>query len=129
MTVDRILELHRQGIQSGGTYGPPRPGCVEGSIGAAESATLYTSDGDPLHLAVYLLTYLARNHCFPDGNKRVAWLGFVDVLLFNVQATLPISDDEAVAFVEDVAQGFLRPEDAIPWVTARMIPIWGKPSE
>lgn len=125
MTLERVLELHLQGIQqAGGTFGPPRPGCVEGSIGAAESAAFYTSEDDPLHLAVYMLVYIARNHCFPDGNKRVAWLVFIDVLMTDVQASLPISDEEAVAFVEDVAQGIVRAEDAIPWVVARMQPIW-----
>ena len=94
-------------VATGGTPGGPRPGCVEGSLGAATSAALYTSDGepDPFVFAAYLLIYLARNHCFPDGNKRVAWLSFVDVLRTDLNATLELPATTTASFVEEVAQG------------------------
>ena len=116
MTFERVVALHEKGIlASGGSFGPPRPGCVEGSIGAATSAAMYAADDDAMHMAAYLLVYLARNHCFPDGNKRAAWLCFVDALSpLNVAVDAPPA--EMASFVEDVAQGFRSADDVLQWV-------------
>ena len=109
VVTDQEIRLLQEAaiVASGGTSGAPRPGCVQGSLGAATSAALYSSDGepDPFVFAAYLLIYLARNHCFPDGNKRVAWLAFVDVLRTDLNVTVELPSAEIAAFVEEVAQG------------------------
>jgi death on curing protein len=111
ITVMRVLDLHDRGLaEYGGPAGPAQPqGCVEGTLGAAVNAEMYAAAGrrhslPGLLFASYLLVYLARRHCFVDGNKRTAWSSAVDALAslgLGFTATSP----EAVQFVNDVATG------------------------
>lgn len=84
ITEDAIVELHQELIvRYGGDGSPSRHGCVAGSLGAAWNAELYTtSEGamPGLCFAGCLLFYLLKNHCFVDGNKRVAWAATMEIL-------------------------------------------------
>lgn len=51
--------------------------------------------------AGYLLYYLAKNHCFLDGNKRVAWMSSMRVLA-HFGLSLDATDDDAEQLVDDV---------------------------
>ncbi len=102
----RIRALHASAIEAyGGGKGELLADCVERSVGAAANAVLYADDESLpfVTMAAYLLVYLAHNHCFQDGNKRVAWMALVDCLLangFDVVAT----QQEAIDLVLDVVQ-------------------------
>jgi len=82
-------------------------------IGLAESALhapAATFEGvefypDVLDKAAVLCVRLARNHPLPDGNKRVAYLAMVELLVRNGVDWLPPSVDETVATVEGAAAG------------------------
>lgn len=88
ISPERIVALHDDAIRRyGGKQSPPNKECVDGSIGGAYTAGLYTAKFDPpdpveiaLPFAGYLLFYLAKNSCFVDGNKRVAWTSAMDIL-------------------------------------------------
>jgi death-on-curing protein len=101
---------------------------VDGCIGAAANAAAYCEEGDldtGLILAAYLLFYLARNHCFVDGNKRVAWLATVEVFK-ELQLTLDVPEDEAFAFTWDVASGAIRKvEEVAVWLAERLADVSG----
>ncbi|MFS8071553.1 MAG: type II toxin-antitoxin system death-on-curing family toxin, partial [Byssovorax sp.] len=63
----------------------------------------------------YLLMYLAKNHCFVDGNKRVAWSAAVRVLDMN-GIRLREDDAEAAPLVNHVATGEAKVGDIITWL-------------
>jgi death-on-curing protein len=71
-------------------------------------------------LAAYLLCYLARNHAFLDGNKRVAWLAFEDQLR-SIGARVLASAEEAETLVLDVVAKKLEADDVVEWIAARLV--------
>jgi hypothetical protein len=73
--------------------------------------------------AAFLLRSLVQDHCFVDGNKRVAWLAALDVLALGANLTLGVDEEEAANFVLRVADGTTRsiPEIAA-WLAERLIP-------
>ena len=129
ITAHKVRELHTEGMRrygSGLAGDEVRAGCVDGCLGSAWTAELYQEDPPGrvkgLTFAGYLLCYLARNHCFVDGNKRVAWLSTVWILS-NLGVALEATDDEAVGFVESVILGEVESgHDAVRWLGARLVP-------
>jgi death-on-curing protein len=60
---------------------------------------------------------LARGHCFPDGNKRVA-LAMVDVFLRMNGLALNADEMEAVVTIQALAAGDLTEEALADWIEA-----------
>ena len=92
-------------------------GCVDGSIAGSLSAALYameTDDEEP---------DLARNHCYNDGNKRIAWLAFTDQLaVFGLDVDATTTEVERL--VLDVAAGTIASAEAArEWIALRLIAI------
>ncbi len=82
---DTVQDIHDEAIARFGGDATPdaKQGCIDGSIGAAWNAELYTGDdasSGGLCFAGCLLYYLVKNHCFVDGNKRVGWATCMEVL-------------------------------------------------
>lgn len=106
ITLENVLDLYAEGIRKyGGDASPPKDGCLEQSLGNAYTAELYTEAEAAMRglcFCAYLLFYLARNHCFSDGNKRVAWTSTMRVLL-ALGLTVNVSDEEAEAFCLRIA--------------------------
>jgi death-on-curing protein len=127
IAVDRVHALHDHAIkQWGGAAGIRNQGCVEGSVGNSLNAGLYAMDSeddepDVLTVSAHLLFYLARNHCYTDGNKRIAWLAFTDqigALGLDVEAT----QAEVIQFVLEVAAGTIANAEGVrDWVAPRLI--------
>ena len=129
VTYDRVVVLHAEVLAAhGGMASDPHEakGCVEGSIGSAWTAELYaTDDADEnarqgLIFAGYLLYYLAKNHCFGDGNKRTA-LAATHEVLACLGLTLDATEDELVEFVLSVANGPIKGgADVVDWIAAHL---------
>jgi death on curing protein len=120
-----IQQIHDDTIvRFGGDNTPqPKQGCVEGSMGAAWNAELYTDDDSSsggLCFAGCLLYYLVKNHCFVDGNKRVGWAACMEVLR-SLGLTVDATDEEVEAFVTAIADN--SPEVA----SALDVPVWLAP--
>lgn len=119
--VDEIVALHAEMLSRyGGTAGAANRGCVEGSIGSAANAALYEAEQqdeepDLLSLVAHVLVYLARNHCFTDGNKRAAWSATVRILDLN-GIRLRSDDPEAAPLVERVCTGNANVDEVIRWL-------------
>lgn len=80
ITESRVHELHATALaQHGGLPGVKDAEGVERCIGAALLASSYLDEDDAgpgaFVVAVRLGFYLARGHCFTDGNKRVGMDG------------------------------------------------------
>lgn len=120
---ERLCELHVQAIERwGGAWAEPKIGCLDGATNGALTAMRYHSDAQPdvLVYACFLLRYLALNHCLVDGNKRVAWMAFVEALAV-VGLTVDVTEDDAAKFVEEtviVTQAAV--ETIAQWVAERL---------
>lgn len=125
---ETIRSLYLDGINRyGGFASDPQPGCVEASLGAAYNAELY-SKPEPedegtiggLVFAGYLLFYLTTKHCYIDGNKRIAWLCAMFVLL-RLGLTLQVTEDEAYGFCMEIGSGNInKGEEVVMWIADRL---------
>lgn len=122
----RVIELHAKAIERyGGLKTEPKEGCVEGSLGNAWTAESYEEGSDHgmagLTFAACALLYLATNHCFGDGNKRVSWSTLADILA-KLGLSIDATQDEAEAFVTQIAEGRLRERpQIICWIAERLV--------
>lgn len=126
ISLEKILALHQEGARRYGgdpTQRREDGDCVDGRIGSAANAASYCAEGDDdagLILAAYLLFYLAKDHCFVDGNKRVAWLATMEVLK-NLQLTVKTTTEEAYGFMLDVSAGNIRDAGEVAiWLAERL---------
>ena len=131
ISPDRIVSLHDTGIRRyGGKPSPPRQDCIDGSIGGAYTAGLYTAKSDPpdpvaiaLPFAGYLLFYLAKNSCFVDGNKRVAWTSAMEIL-YRFGLTLTATQEEAEELVLGVVEKRIdNGSDVVLWLEKHLTAI------
>jgi death-on-curing protein len=120
--VERVFALHDAALaHAGGLPGVRDRGLVEGAVEGAMTASLYErgEEADPVVIAAYLLCYLARNHAFIDGNKRVAWMAAEDQLRL-AKVRVIASTDEAEALVFDVVEKRVEAEDVCEWFHAHL---------
>jgi death on curing protein len=71
---------------------------------------------EPAVKAAILCSRLLRNHPFPDGNKRVAFLAMLELLARDGHAWTRPKDDEAAEMIERVAAREVTEEDFAVWV-------------
>ena len=120
LTLDRLLTLHATEMRRRGqVQESPKAGCLEGALGNAWTAEQYQSADlqcvvTGLAFACFALQYVAQNHCLPDGNKRLAWIAFVEILA-TLQLKIDVSQEEAAGFVEKVVTERLRGSDVMVW--------------
>ena len=63
---------------------------------------------------------LARNHCFSDGNKRVALMAMY-VFLDAHSVELDAAEPEAVLIIQDLAAGRISEAELAAWVKLRSV--------
>lgn len=117
LTLQETLELHEQLILR---FGGP-PGVLD--LGLLESALVRPQSGyyETLSMqAAALLQSLCQNHCFVDGNKRVAFAATAIFLRMNGYR-LRVGPDAGEAFlVEQVIQERVAIEDIATWLESIM---------
>ena len=116
-TLQETLELHEQLIHRfGGSMGVR-------DMGLLESALIRPQTGyyDTLSMqAAALLQSLCQNHCFIDGNKRVAFASTAIFLRMNGYR-LNVDPDNGESFlINDVIQKRIPLEDIATWLEKRM---------
>ena len=128
ISLEDVYALYREGIRRyGGDASNPKPGRVESSIAAAWNAESY-SDSDGAHLpglvfAGYLLYYLAMNHCFTDGNKRVAWTCAMHVLLAHGLTVEATTDEAEQLMLSMITKSFGDGMDVAGWLAERVVAV------
>lgn len=130
ITISQISEIHAECITrfGGDSTSDAIEGCVEGSVGNAWNAELYQENTDALRglcFAGCLFFYLVKNHCFIDGNKRVAWASCMEVLR-SLGLTVSATDDEAEEFCLQVITGTGKVTNGIEasrWLASRLVSI------
>jgi death on curing protein len=128
ISVSLVIELRDEGMRRYGGILATKPpeDCVEGSLGAAWNAGLYREPEEArrgLCFAGHLLFYLARNHCFTEGNKRAAWASTLEVLA-RLGLTVRTTTDEAWEMINSVIEGRIGGADAVVvWLAERLEPL------
>ena len=107
--------------EHGGLTGPPRHGDLEAALG--RPVNLHAHSDTPPALARLAAAYgfaLARGHCFPDGNKRIA-LAIIDVFLRMNGAELTAAELDAVDTIRQLAAGEVTEEQLDEWIAANSV--------
>src|SRR5512135_1772946 len=104
--------------EHGGLTGPPRQGDLETAHGRPVNLHAYSESRPTLpRLAAAFGFALARGHCFPDGNKRVA-LAIIDVFLRMNGMALTADELDAVSTIQSLAAGELTEDQLAEWIAA-----------
>ena len=117
LTLQETLELHAQLIlRFGGPLGVRDMGLLESALirpqtGYYESLSMQ---------AAALLQSLCQNHCFVDGNKRVAFAASAIFLRMNGYRLSVKADDGETFLVNHVIQKRMAIEDIATWLESRM---------
>lgn len=124
ITIDRVKEFHKEAIaRFKGPLSSPVTGCLEQCLGNAWSAEQYQrseSLSPGLIFAAHLLFYLANDHCYTDGNKRIAWMSAIYILR-HYGLIIEAEDNDVVSLMNDVASpNTLDARDVIDWIIARL---------
>jgi len=108
--------------EHGGLSGPPRQGDLEAALGRPANLHAYSETPPSLpRLAAAYGFALARGHCFPDGNKRVA-LAIVDVFLRLNGSELTADEMDAVDTIQSLAAGDLTEDQLTEWISLHSRP-------
>ena len=117
LTLQETLELHEQLIlRFGGSKGVR-------DLGLQESALVRPQTGyyDTLSLqAAALLQSLCQNHCFVDGNKRVAFASTAIFLRMNGYRLGVKADDGESFLIKQVIKKRVTIEVIAAWLEKRM---------
>jgi death on curing protein len=107
--------LHEELIRKyGGMSGLRDPGLLSGSLAKPKNLFAYTG-ANLYELAAAYGYGLAKNHCFIDGNKRVAFAAATVFLRLN-GFELVTSPAEAVVMMLRVASSNTTQEDLAKWI-------------
>jgi death-on-curing protein len=112
--------IHAQFMdEHGGHYGPSHEGALEAALARPRHPYHYSPEQRPSleRLAAAYGFAIARGHCFPDGNKRLA-LGVIDVFLQLNGRELAAAEAEAVVTIRAVAAGEMDEEELAAWISA-----------
>jgi len=102
--------------EHGGLAGPPRQGDLEAAVGRPVNLQAYAESPPSLpRLAAAYGFALARGHCFPDGNKRVA-LAIIDVFLRMNGLALTADEMDTVMTIQALAAGELTEDQLAEWI-------------
>lgn len=102
--------------EHGGLAGPPRVNDLEAALARPRHLLVY-ADAPPTlaRLAAAYGFALARGHCFPDGNKRVA-LAIIDVFLRLNGRELTATEENAASTIQELAAGELTEAALADWI-------------
>ncbi len=124
MTEPIWLESHEvcaiQGeilAESGGTAGVLNPGALESTLNKPKNLSFYGEEVTLHQLAASYGYGLIKNHCFVDGNKRIALIAVYTFLAIN-GIELTATEVDAVEFFLNLAASREPQESAMNQLTS-----------
>ena len=113
----RDIDLHHSEMmrEYGGLPGLPNEDTLAATLARPQQLLGYEPDSTLFDLAAAYGFGLARNHCFPDGNKRIA-LAAMDVFLMLNGQDLVADEAEAVVITKAIAAGEFSQADLAEWL-------------
>ena len=122
LNADDIRYFHEQLIEEqGGLAGPPNEGALDSTLARPQQRLHYEPETNIATLAASYAFGLAQNHCFPDGNKRIALVS-IDVFLQVNGYELIADEADAVLVIHELASGELSEEDLKRWIEDNSAP-------
>jgi death on curing protein len=122
LTRSIVEAIHISQIREhGGKYGIRDLNLLESAIARPMNRMAYEQEAGTVILAAAYGYGLAKNHCFIDGNKRVAFMAMYTFLGLNgyeIDATEP----EVVDLMLGVADSSISEEQLITWLQMRTFP-------
>jgi death-on-curing protein len=117
LSLQESLELHEQLIlRFGGPVGVRDMGLLESALIRPQTGYYETLSMQ----AAALLQSLCQNHCFVDGNKRVAFAATAIFLRMNGYRLSVEADDGETLLINQVIQKRIAIEDIATWLEGRM---------
>jgi death on curing protein len=112
-----VCAIHGEIIaESGGTSGIPNKGALESTLNKPINLYHY-GDGVTLYKLAASYGYgLVKNHCFVDGNKRIALIAIYTFLSVN-GVELTASEVDAASFFLDLAASLETQEESMDKLT------------
>lgn len=105
-------------VEHGGLPGPAREGSLEAALARARQLYVHAKPQPTLaRLAAAYACGIARGHCFPDGNKRLA-LAVLDVFLQLNGSEFRVGEPEAVSVMRALAADELSEDEFATWISA-----------
>ena len=118
-----ILAQQRQLIDRyGGHHGLLNEAAVKSTLARPLNLHAYEAVDDPCRLAACYGYGFAKNHCFLDGNKRIALVS-MDVFLGLHELELVVGEPEAVATILAVCTDDLDEAGLAEWVRRVAVPL------
>ena len=116
-----ILYFHSELLsEHGGLAGPPNLSAVKSTLARPQNLLAHKPKSTIYELGACYGYGFAKNHCFPDGNKRVA-LVCIDVFLQVNGYELDVEEVEAVSVIKSVAAGKMTESELSAWVDLRAV--------
>jgi len=117
LSLQETLNLHEQLIlRFGGPTGVRDMGLLESALIRPQTGYYETLSMQ----AAAMLQSLCQNHCFVDGNKRVAFAATAIFLRMNGYRLSVKADDGETFLVNQVIQDRIAIEDIATWLESRM---------
>ena len=123
----RVIQRLRKKFGASDLFGREK----DKSLGGSLNAIMQTFDGKDVYpsleeKAAHLLYFLVKNHCFVDGNKRIAaalFLWFMDKngMLYRADGTKRIADNALVAMTLMIAESNPAEKELIVAMTVKLI--------
>jgi len=125
LTIDEVIALHEYAVERfGGSFGLIDRGKLEASV-AAPMQNVFDTElyPDLWSKAAILFFLLIKNHCFIDGNKRVALYALIRFLEINGYTIFGVTNDELYQFTIDTANSVLTKDDITAWLKSNTAPL------
>ncbi len=117
-----VLQLHLDALaQFGGLDGGVDMGLLESTLAKPQQVQNYVEDASLTVLAASYGFGFAKNHCFKDGNKRIALLTAAIFLEINGQSLIADEAETAKVF-EGLAIGEISEEQLAQWIAENVEP-------
>jgi death-on-curing protein len=118
-TLEEALYLHEELVRRfGGNHGVRDPGLLESALGRPKSG-YYSSLSEQ---AAALLQSLAMNHCFVDGNNRVAFAMTAVFLRLNGFRLVASADEGERFMIQRVIKARAELRDITGWLESHVEP-------
>jgi len=101
--------------EDGGLHGPVNDGPLQSTLARPQNLMAYDATVSIYELSATYGFGFARNHCFADGNKRVA-LNAIDVFLMCNGVEFEPDEAEAVVMIRAVAAGDVDEKVLASWI-------------
>ncbi|MFM7603511.1 MAG: type II toxin-antitoxin system death-on-curing family toxin [Pseudanabaena sp.] len=111
LEMHEICAIHNEIIvESGGTAGILNDGALDSTLCKPRNLYYYEKDVTLYKLAASYGYGLVKNHCFVDGNKRIALVAVYTFLAIN-GIELIASETDAANFFLELAASFSKQEE------------------